>query len=262
MEGDDAQPPAGGQALEDRVQSFVQNIQFRIDGDAYRLEGAPRGVFGLAALRRGHRRSHDLGKLHRGGDGLLRPGCHDLARDLPGVGFLPVIAQDTGQFFTVQCVDKVCGGGALLAHTHIERRVRVVGKTTGRVVQLVAGHAEVQQSPVDRRDGEFREHARGVAEVRLYHPGGQALEPFGGGCHRIRVLVERDQLPGGQTFSDLHTVPCPAGGPVQVNTGRVNGQPIQAGLQQHGYVRKFHLVFYLLSVFRLLLKSPVPPSQR
>ena len=121
----------------------------------------------------------------------------------------------------------------------------MVGKPAGRLVQLVAGNAQVQQSPVDRRDGKFREHARRIAEIRLYHPGGQALEPFGGGCHRIRVLVERDQLPGGQAFCDLHTVPCPTGGPIEIDTSRVDGQPVKAGLQQHGYVRKFHLAFYL-----------------
>ena len=105
---------------------------------------------GFLALRRsagGDRGRHDLRQLHRGGDGLFGPGRHDPARDLPGVGFLPVIPQDAGQFFTVQGIDQVCGGGALLAHTHVQRCVRMVGKPAGRLVQLVAGNAQVQQSP-------------------------------------------------------------------------------------------------------------------
>ena len=132
----------------------------------------------------------------------------------------------------------------------------MVGETARRIIQLMAGNTKVQQGPVDRRDGKLREHSRRVAEIRLYHLSGQALEPFGGDCHRIRVLVEGNKTPCGQTFSNLHTVPCPTGGSVQVNSFGINGQPIQAGLQQHGYVRKFHCVNYLS------FKSPVLPSQR
>ena len=67
----------------------------------------------------------------------------------------------------------------------------MVGEAACRVVQLVAGNAEIQQGTIDRRDVKLRKDTRCLAEVCLYHLGGQALEPFGGDCHRIRVLVER-----------------------------------------------------------------------
>ena len=66
----------------------------------------------------------------------------------------------------------------------------MVGKTARCIVQLVAGHAEIKQGPVHRRDAQLREDSRCLAEVDLHHLRRETLEPFGGYCHRIRVLVE------------------------------------------------------------------------
>ena len=66
----------------------------------------------------------------------------------------------------------------------------MVREAAGRVVQLVAGHAEIEQGPVDRRDAKLRKDAGGLTEIDLHHLRRETLEPFGGYCHRIRVLVE------------------------------------------------------------------------
>ena len=273
MEGDDAEPTTRGQAVEDSVQALVQGVQFGVDGDADGLEGAAGRVFGLAALGRGHGAGDQVSQLHGSQDGLFLPRGHNFTGNLPGVGFLAVVPQDAGQFLAVEGVDQVRGGRALLAHAHIQRGVGMVGEAACRVVQLVAGNAEVQQSTVDRRDVKLRKDTCCLAEVCLYHLGGQALEPFGGDCHRIRVLVERDQAPGGKTFSDLGAVPCAAGGAVQVDAGGVDVQSIQAGLQKYGNVGKFHgVVLYLqvllaitLRQYRIILsalKNPALPWRR
>ena len=246
MERDNTEPPTRGQAVEDGVEAFVQSVQLRVYGDTDSLERAARGVLGLAAFSRGHGAGDQVGQLHRGQDRLLGAGRHDLPGDLPGIGFLAVVAQDAGQLLTIQRVDKVRSGRALLAHAHIKRGVGMVGEAARRVVQLMAGNAKIQQSAVDRRDIQLRKDTCCLAEVRLYHLGGQALEPFGSYCHRIRVLVERNQTPGGKTLSDLCAVPCAAGGAVQVDAGGVDVQPIQAGLQKYGDVGKFHgVILYL-----------------
>ena len=110
----------------------------------------------------------------------------------------------------------------------------MIGEAARRIVQLMAGHAEIEQGPVDRRDAKLRKDMGCLTEIDLYHLRRQTLEPFGGHCHRIRVLIERDQASCGQAFSNLSAVACAAGGAVQINAGGVNVQPIQTGLQQYG----------------------------
>ena len=110
----------------------------------------------------------------------------------------------------------------------------MVREAAGRVVQLVAGHAEIEQGPVDRRDAKLRKDAGGLTEIDLHHLRRQTLEPFGGDCHRIRVLIERDQTSCGQAFGNFSAVTCAAGGAIQIDTGRVDVQPVQTGLQQYG----------------------------
>ena len=53
VEGDDAEPPARGQAVENRIQALVQGVQFGVDRNADGLESAARRVLSLAALSRG-----------------------------------------------------------------------------------------------------------------------------------------------------------------------------------------------------------------
>ena len=168
VEGDDAQSAAGRQTVEDGVQPFVEGVQLRVDRNAHRLKGSARGVFGFAAFRRGYGACHNVCQLQGGFNGCCLAGGHDLAGNLPGVGFLAVVAQDAGQLLTAEGVDQIRGGGALLAHTHIQRRVGMVRKAALRVVQLVAGNAQVQQSPVDRRDVQFRQDTRRLAEIHLH----------------------------------------------------------------------------------------------
>ena len=234
MEGDDAEPPARGQTVKDGVEPLVQGIQLGVDRNADGLEGAARRVLRLAALCRGHSGGDDLGQLQRGQDGPLRPRGDNFARDLPGIRLLTVVTQDAGQLLTVQRVDQIRGGGTLLAHAHIERRVGMVREAAGRVVQLVAGHAEIEQGPIDRRDAKLRKDAGGLTEIDLHHLRRQTLEPFGGDCHRIRVLIERDQTSCGQAFGDFSAVTGAAGGAIQIDTGGVDVQPVQTRLQQYG----------------------------
>ena len=143
MEGDDAEPPARGQTVKDGVEPLVQGVQLGVDRNADGLEGAARRVLRLAALCRGHGGGDDLGQLQRGQDGLLRPRCDNFARDLPGIRFLTVVTQDAGQLLTVKGVDQIRGGGALLAHAHVKRCIGMIGEAARRIVQLMAGYAEV-----------------------------------------------------------------------------------------------------------------------
>ena len=207
-----------------------------VDRNAQRLERAPRGVFVFAPLRRRHGTGHDIGQLKRCFNGGRLPRLHDLARDLPGKGFLAVIAQDAGQLFPALGVHEVGGGLALLAHPHVQRGVRPVRKAPGRVVQLVAGNAQVQQRAIDLLNAQLLQSLSGVAEVDLYHRGRQARQPRPGGLYRVRVLVQRDEPPAlcaVQPEGDLPGVSRAARRAVQVNACRVDGKPVQALVQQH-----------------------------
>ena len=172
MERDDAEPPAGGQAAENRLHPLVQGIQFPIDGNPHCLEAAAGGVLVLAALGRRHSGCNQVRKLQSRQNRGFLPCFHDFTRNLPGIRFLTIIAQDAGQFLTVQGVHQVCRGGPLLAHAHIQRGIRVIGEATLGIVQLVAGNAKVQQRAVDEGDLQFIQHAGGFAEVGLNHLGG------------------------------------------------------------------------------------------
>ena len=110
----------------------------------------------------------------------------------------------------------------------------MVGKAASRIVQLVAGHAEIQQGSVHRRDAQLREDTCRLSEIDLNHLRGQTLEPFGGDCHRIRVLIQRNQASCGQTFCNFSAVACAARRAIQIDAGGVNVQSVQTRLQQYG----------------------------
>ena len=96
VERDDAEPPAGGQAAENRLHPLVQGIQFPIDGNPHCLEAAAGRVLVFAALGRRHSGCNQVRKLQgRQNRGFL-PCFHDFTRNLPGIRFLTIIAQDAG----------------------------------------------------------------------------------------------------------------------------------------------------------------------
>ena len=240
MEGNNGESSAGIEGFKDTVQPFAQGIQLAVHSDAQRLEGAAAGVFVLAAHRGRQRRRDGIGQLQGGQDGLAFPQPHDMPGNRPGVGFLAVLPQDAGQFLPAGGVDQIGGSGAALAHPHIQRRVHPVREAPLPVVQLMAGHAQIQQCAVQPVNAQLPQHGGGIAEVGLHHSSGQTRQSLGGHLNGIRVLVQADEAAGGQPAGNRAGVPGPAGGTVQINAVRFDGKPVQTFLQQHGLMAEFH----------------------
>ena len=222
--------------LENGVQPLFQRIQLMVHGNAQRLKGAAGRVLVLAPLRRRHGAGHNVGQLQSGLDGRVLPRFLDLAGDLPGKGFFAVVPQDAGQVLTAEGVHQICRRLTLLAHPHVQRCICPVGKAPGRIVQLVAGNAQIQQCTVDLVDAQLFQRLPGVAEVDLHHGGRQPGQTGPGRLHGIGVLIQRDQPPAlcsVQPQGDLAGVARTARGAVQIGARRVDGQPFQAFVQQN-----------------------------
>ena len=227
--------------LENGVQPLFQRIQLMVHGNAQRLKGAAGRVLVLAPLRRRHGAGHNVGQLQGGLDGRVLPRFLDLAGDLPGKGFFAVVPQDAGQVLTAEGVHQICRRLTLLAHPHVQRCICPVGKAPGRVVQLVAGNAQIQQCTVDLVDAQLFQRLPGVAEVDLHHGGRQPGQTGPGRLHGVGVLIQRDQPPALcsiQPQGDLAGMSRAAGGAVQIGARRINGKPRQALVQQNGDMLK------------------------
>ena len=227
--------------IENGIQALFQRVQFVVHCNAQRLKGAAGGVLVFAALCRGHRACYNVCQLQGGQDGGSFPRLHDLSCDLPCVGFLAVVPQDTGQFLAAFGVHKVCGGLTLLAHAHIQRCICPVGKAPGGIVQLVAGNAKIQQCTVDLFNAQLLQRLPRIAEIDLHHGGRQPGKTRPRGLHRVRILIQRDEsaaLGGVQPQSDLAGMSRAAGGAVQIGARRVDGKPCQALVQQNGDMLK------------------------
>ena len=107
----------------------------------------------------------DIRQLQGRFDGRILPCLHDPARDLPCERFFAVIPQNACQLFAALGVHKVRCRFALLAHPHVQRCIRTIGKAAGRIVQLMAGNAQIQQRAVDLVDAKAFQSLSGIAEV-------------------------------------------------------------------------------------------------
>ena len=218
------------------VQPLFQCVQLMVYRNAQCLEGAAGGVFVLPALRRGHGAGHNIRQLQCRFNGGSFPGFHDPARDLPGEGLLAVIPQDAGQLLPALAVHEIGGRLTLLAHPHVQRGICPVGKAPGRVIQLMAGHAQIEQRAVDRFNAQLLQSLSGIAEVDLHHGGRQARQTGPGRLHGIGVLIQRDEpaaLLAVQPQGNLAGVPRAARRAVQIGARRVDLQAVQALVQQH-----------------------------
>ena len=209
--------------------------------NAQRLKGTAGRVLVFAAFRRGHGAGHDICQLQGRFDGRILPCLHDPARDLPCERFFAVIPQNACQLFAALGVHKVRCRFALLAHPHVQRCICTVGKAAGRIVQLMAGNAQIQQRAVDLVDAKAFQSLSGIAEVDLHHRGRQARKAGTRGLHRVRVLIQRDQpaaLFCVQPQGDLAGMSRAACGAIKVGAGRINGKPLQTLVQQNGDMLK------------------------
>ena len=53
-------------------------------------------------------------------------------------------------------------------HTHIQRTVMLVRKASFGIIQLIAGHSQVEHNPVHSRDIQIIKHLAQIAKITLY----------------------------------------------------------------------------------------------
>ena len=211
----------------------------------------------FAQRARGHGRTDDIGELKRRFDGLLLAVLANSLRDGGRIALLAVFKEDAAQLFIrIGIHDLARGQCSGLVHAHIERRVLLIGKAAGGIVELRRGNAEVKEHPVHAADAQLTQHVVERAEVGVYQR------------HAIHIVREPPlrRLDGGlvaiegnepssrrQAADDLQRVARAAQRSVEVNAVRLDGERVQTFVQQHRLVA-------VVDLFHL--RSPAPPSRR
>ena len=145
MERNDREPPARLEILLGGAEHRRKLAELVVDRDADGLKAPLGGVLLLAQRRGGHRRADEICQLQRGFDGLFRAVRTDLLCDGGRVALLAVFIENAFELLIADGIDQLARGVArALVHTHIERRVLLIGKAAGGIVELRRGNAEVK----------------------------------------------------------------------------------------------------------------------
>ena len=91
----------------------------------------------------------------------------------------------------------------------------------------MGGYPQIQQGAVDFFNAQSIQGAAGVAEIGLHQRGGQSLQRLARCLDGIRILIQTDQPAGGKPPGDLTGMAAASGGSVQIDAGRIDGQPLQ-----------------------------------
>ena len=184
-------------AVDGRRDGTVQDVQFLVDLDPERLEGALRGVASGLGGTGGHHRTDLFDEFPGSGEGLLGASRHNPVGDAAGKLFFSPFPDDPDEVLFAVVVDDVGGGlAAARVHPHIQRRVEGVGEAALPFVQLKGRDAKVHEHTVDFGESQVREDVRdfvvdGVNKVDPVREGRQPL-PRQGQC--FLVAVDADQV--------------------------------------------------------------------
>ena len=138
MECDDTDPSSVIQKIDHSVQRITEHIKLSVQLNAYRLK-SPLGRMSSCSLYfHGDGSPYDFcqfpGCLNR----CLRSGSHDMFRYILGEFIFAVIADNTIKFPFFIAVDNISGCTALPSvHSHVQRRIIPIGKTSLFVIQLI-----------------------------------------------------------------------------------------------------------------------------
>ncbi len=121
MERNHCEPAAGRKPALGRDEGRGELAELVVHRDAQGLERAGRRM-DIARLARDDAGDH-FGKRPGPGEGRRPPVMHDGTRDAARGPFLAKMKQDIGEFFLAGRVDDIRGGGAVVAHAHVERAI-------------------------------------------------------------------------------------------------------------------------------------------
>jgi len=202
MKGNHRQASSGLQQRKRGVQPLGKPVQFSVDRDPQRLKGLSCGM-SISSCRRGVGVFHDLRKLKGRFNGSLFPGRRNSLGDPFGKPLLAIPAENFGKLLPGQAVDKIPRAGALLAHTHIQGSVAVIGKSPFRGIKLVRGNADIHQHAVHAVNAEASDNLLHLREIRPANSNPRVIgKPFGDGRDSVRVLVDGNQPACGKPLGD------------------------------------------------------------
>ena len=217
--------------------------QLVIDGDADGLEAALGRVLLFPQGLGRHGAADEIHQLQGRFDGLFRPFSFYGGRDQRGISFFSVFKQNPAQLLPGPGIDHVIGRQPVVpVHAHIQRRIGHIGKAAAAVIQLGGRYAQVKEHAVDFFQPLGVQNGCQVGKIIMHqgHPVETGCQTPAGGFQRHRVPVHADQAAGGQPSGNLQGMTGAAQSTVQIDSVRLDVQGLDAFVQQHGLMYKFH----------------------
>ena len=163
MEGDHDQAPARRKDLKRSSQTLAQSTQLVVDVHAYRLECARRWMNVRRPGGSGNRRLDGSRQLQ---SGAKWPAIDDEPCDSRRPPFLTQAPDEAGEIALRQLVDHLRGGKrAAPVHAHVQGPVLAKAEASRRVIELGAGHAEVEEHTVRTIEARRSRNSSQVAKV-------------------------------------------------------------------------------------------------
>ena len=153
MEGNHGQPPLWIQSWDRLLQHLPNRPQLIIDCDSNCLKAAlgrmllfPQGLSGQSP-------SDHIHQLKGCFNGRILPLPVNGPGDLRCIALFPIFIENPAKLFPGPLVDHVIGRQPILPiHTHIQRRIRHIGKAALAIIQLRGRNTEVEEHPVHLLD--------------------------------------------------------------------------------------------------------------
>ncbi len=210
--------------------------------DAQALEDAHLGLQRVPAALAGH--CFDQARqFHCGAQRLFFPCSDDCTGDPGGVLFLAIFFENTRQFSLGQCVHHHGGGQGLRpVHAHVQLRLLIETEAAGGIVQLVRGHAQIEDDPVYALDPAQRQFGAQPAEIAFYniHPVPVSVKLLGSLGDGFLVLVEGEQPDLGLGFQQRQAMASAADCGIHIYPSRARCQELDALRCHYGEVELIH----------------------
>ena len=231
--GDDGEASPGAEERFAGFEETAERAHLVIDGDAERLEDAGEA---LLVVWRDDRLKRLYERIDRGEPADVG-GFFEQKAHPPCAPCFAIVADDLPELVGGGVADQFeRGASAALVHPHVYRRVEAEGEAALRLVQVVAGDAEIGEDAVDLVDAEVGHKAGDVAEVAPDEGESRILSQ-----RIVRLGVEvsvyaEEMSLVAESLEDRPRVPPAAEGGVDIDPVGIGDQLRHRLLEEHGRV--------------------------
>ena len=249
MEGYDAKPSPRIQQSDQIIQRISKHLQLPVALDPDSLKGLSGGMAVLPHFS-GHSPPYDLIQLKGRLNGLVRPGLYYMLCYVFCEFIFTVISDHPVQLTLRIIVDNVsCCKGLPPVHTHVQRRVKTIGKASVPGIQLVGGYSQIKKDPVYALYSppfQVRPYVL-IIVVQDSDPVSKRSQPASCGADSIGVLVKAVKMPFLQPAAYLTGMAPSAQSTVHIDAVRLYIKFFDGLRQQHGVMCKVHFRHPFLS---------------